>query len=747
MGDKTFGRLLKAALEYPSDFQFMCEELFAKMNTGGLSIVGRIPYFNGGIFTDSEAPSLDRYGIQQLLDAYTQDWKNIEPSIFGSLFEGAIDPERRSQLGAHYTPASDILDVIEPVIIEPLRAEWNAIREEIEPAIQAFYAQYHSDEGLFAAHNLKEQQAEIKSKITGFLDRLASIKVLDPACGSGNFLYLTQQRLIEFESEVRAKLEPVNDGLPVPTRIHPSQFHGIDLNEYSPEITNMVLWIGFIQARKALNEPVVVGDVGVPGREPILKDLTTIQHHDALLDEGEPDGKYKWPKVDFIVGNPPFLGNHKMREKLSDAYVEKLRATYEDLVGGRSDLVCFWFAQAYEMVKAGTTQRVGLIATNSIRQTSNRNVLARIKESGDIFLAWPDRPWIQDGASVQVSIVCFDNGTESNKRILTFKGSTGEKVLTQVDSISVDLRPDIDLATARVIPEQVNLVYKGMEPAGPFDIPKELAASWLDLPNPSGVKNQDVLKPYLKGDDITGKPVGHWIIDFNDMTLEEARKYKAPFAYAQEHVKPLRDTNRNAGRREMWWQFGRPRPALRAAVASFQRYLVTPRVAKYRTYSWASIDSIPSNALAVIAKEDNFTYGVLNSKIHAVWAHHVGSSLEDRPQFTNLCIESFPFPQCNDAMRAQIEEAARYLDQMRTFIKDKSGLSLTGIYNALEDFVAKGATQEKHQGLSQLLQAENELDGLVAQAYGWSWPLSEFEILTNLLELNLALTDPVGPTV
>jgi len=744
---KTFERLLEAAIGHSEDFRPMCEELFAKMNTGGVSLVGRIPYFNGGVFSDSEAPDLNLECLQLLVQTARADWSEADPAIFGSLFEGVIDPTRRSQLGAHYTPAPDILDVIEPVIIEPLKREWNAIRDEIQPVLESYYQSKASQTKTLFDTPLGEAERRVaKGKIEAFLERLSQIRVLDPACGSGNFLYLTQQRLLEFEAEVRAKLEPLNEGRPVPSRIHPRQFYGIDISEYSPEIANMVLWIGFIQARKALGETVVGGEIGKVGGVPILQDLGTLIHHDALLDDSSASGEFEWPEAEFIVGNPPFLGDKKMRRELGSAYTERLRKTFEGRVTGSSDLVGFWFEKARAQLEAGKTKRVGLISTNSIRQKLNRGVLERIKQTGDIFLAWPDRPWIQDGAAVRVSVVCFDDGTEQLKRLRLFEGNETDMaerrtVETSALKIYTDLSTSSELSSAKSLPENLNKAFLGVAPAGDFDISKEDALAWIELPNPTGVSNREIMKPYISGDDLVQKSSERWIIDFAMMSVEEASQFSKPFSHLERQVKPFRQKNNAKTLSTYWWRLKRPVMPMRKALLPLTRYLATPRVAKYRVYVWLPKEALPSNSLTVIAADDDYTYGLLNSSIHTDWITALASSMGmgNDSQYTNHSFETFPFPKPSSEQEEAIARAARFLEQMRQFLKRSEGakLTLTGMYNELEAWRTKGGGSEKYAGLEQLSEAHRTLDAAVAAAYGWTWPLEKEEVLSRLLALNL----------
>ena len=482
----TFTQLLESAQKHPADFKEMAEQLFGLMAGGGVSVVGRVPYFNGEIFSDAAAPELGLNEINSLLGAARQDWTAVEPSIFGTLFERIIDPAKRAQAGAHYTPPGDILDVIEPVILELLRKEWQALSDEIQPLIETYNEKLEGEraQGSFFDTPLgEEEKKEAAHRLQTFLKRLSEVKVLDPACGSGNFLYMTMRALMDLEEQVRAKLMLLTDKF-VPTGIHPDQFYGLEANRYAHEIAGMVLWIGYLQWLRAHSEEIT--------HTPILQKLKNLQNVDAVLDGDKPR---EWPEVDYIVGNPPFLGDKRMRHELGDEYTEKLRDAYEYRLPGSADFVTYWFEKAREQIEKGDAKRAGLIATSSIRGGKNRVVLERIKESGDIFMAWPERPWIQDGAAVEVSIVGFDAGFEQRKSInVSNDSSTLDRRAKEVNNINPDLSGGPDLSLAEQLVENEGKAFIGIQKGGGFDVSEELARLWIDIPNPNGESNHEVLR-------------------------------------------------------------------------------------------------------------------------------------------------------------------------------------------------------------------------------------------------------------
>jgi type II restriction/modification system DNA methylase subunit YeeA len=315
--------------------------------------------------------------------------------------------------------------------------------------------------------------------------------VLDPACGSGNFLYVSLRQLLDLEKAVITFASGVCGLTGFFPRVAPEQMRGLEVNDYAHELASVTVWIGYIQWMRE-------NGFGDPG-DPVLRRLDDIRHQDAVLAMGE-DGmptEPPWPDADVIVGNPPFLGDKKMRAELGDDYVDALRGLYAGRVRGGADLVCYWFERARALIEAGEVQRAGLLCTNSIRFGENRKVLDRIKETGDLFMARGDRPWVLDGAAVRVSMIGFDDGSDTER---TLEG-------VSVSAISPDLTArGVDVTTAAILPENAGIVFLGMMKAGPFDLDGETARAMLSAPvNVNGHPNADVVKRRLGGQDVTGR--------------------------------------------------------------------------------------------------------------------------------------------------------------------------------------------------------------------------------------------------
>jgi type II restriction/modification system DNA methylase subunit YeeA len=340
--------------------------------------------------------------------------------------------------------------------------------------------------------------------------------------------------------------------------------------------------------------------------------------------------------VDCIIGNPPFLGDKKMRGELGDVYVDELRQLYSGRVPGGADLVTFWFERARAQIEAGKAKRAGLLATNSIRMVGNRPVLERILASGGIFMAWSDRPWILDGAAVRVSIVGFDDGSQKERALDGLP----------VTAIHADLTASANVASALPLPENAGLCFLGVAKGGPFDLTEEQACVMIAAPfNPNGRPNSDVVRRRVIGRDIVQQSQAGWLIDFRDMTEADAALYELPFEYVAKHVKPLRDVNPRKAYKLNWWKHQENRPGMRRAIAGLQRCIVTPEISKYRIFVWIGTDVVPDHRLHVFAREDDYFFGVLQSRIHETWALRVGSTLEDRPCYnSDTTFAPFPFP-------------------------------------------------------------------------------------------------------
>jgi len=902
--DNLLTKLIEHQRKDPARLTDRLTGLFATMRTGGDFGIESVAHFNGSLFDDAPALRLTAADIDTLLAAARLDWGSVEPAIFGTLFERSLDPNTRAQIGAHYTSREDIMLVVEPVVMAPLRREWEAVKGEVEKLLEKRRA------AKTKPTKAKADKA-IADVLHGFVHRLSTVRILDPACGSGNFLYLAIQQLLHLEKEVitYAARPDIAQGL-IP-QVRPTQLHGIEINPYAAELAQVVIWIGYLQwmrdngfaaPRDPILEPLQAiecrdailqflpdyspepphdapepphdapepphdapepphdapepphdapepphscgaeparhecrGDKGrggyylltwttygtwlpgdergfvsrapddkgghvihnVPGEpydadEPRLRaearrrtkgmavQLTgdyarvcvdafhevcekyglTI-HAGALManhvhlvvsspeSEGarllnlfkgvssrrlgqkfgrQPSGSWwttggsrrllrderafdnavnyvrnqewilatcefapppgprmtppsplmtppsprihagrepvafppgvnagaraadagvravpaSWPDADFIIGNPPFLGTKMLRGGLGDKYVETLFQVYGDRIPGFSDLCCYWFELAREAVERKRASRVGLLATQAIRNDAARTVLERVKKTGDIFLAWSDRDWILDGANVHVSIVGFDDGSETT-RVLD-----GQRA----SEINADLTAGADVTGARKLQENQDIGFVGDVKGGPFDIDAQAARKLLSNPPPNGKCPLEVVRPYTNGLDVTRRSRGVWVIDFGStMPESEAADYGTPFEHVLRHVNPMRKAGRPT--RDEWWLHMRPCQSMRNAVEPLARYVATPTLTKYRLFTWMGGRTLPDHQLIVFARSDDYFFGVLHSSIHELWARRMGTQLrevESGFRYTpTTCFETFPFPWAPDS--------------------------------------------------------------------------------------------------
>jgi type II restriction/modification system DNA methylase subunit YeeA len=743
---KMFERMIKAARPNPATFATHAATLFSAMRAGGLVGFEQVEWFNGGLFDSDDTLPLTWEDMDDLIRATAMDWSDIDPSILGTLFERGLDPDKRSQLGAHYTDRDKIMQIMRPVIVDPLLAEW----AEVKVRITAELGRAETLTGKAAT----KARAEAQRLRTEFGEKLAAIRVLDPACGSGNFLYLALLELKNIEHLVNLEAEALGFNKEFP-RIGPEAVLGIELNPYAAELARVSVWIGEIQWMRRNGFEAA--------RNPILKTLDTIQNRDAVL--GPDGGRAEWPKADVVVGNPPFLGTKRMRSELGDLNVDALYAAYRGTVRQEADLVCYWFARAWQQIANGDLTRAGLVSTNSIRGGANRDVLKPITEHGRIFAAWGDEAWTVDGAAVRVSLICFDGA----------KGCTALLDGNEVAEVYADLtakRSDgggVDLTKAVRLGENRGVAFMGDTKGGAFEIPGDLAREMLLKPlNPHGHPNSDVLRPWVNGMDITRRPSDKWIIDFGwTMTEGEAALYEEPFRHCLLYVKPERDNNRRDAYRNNWWRHVEARQGMWEALKDTKSFIVSPRVSKHRLFSWLSPLVVPDSATIAIARDDDTTFGILHSRFHELWALRMGTSLEDRPRYTpSTTFETFPFPEgltpnisaadyAADPRAQAIAAAAARLNELRENWLNPSDLVqrvpevVPGYPERILPRDARAEAELKKRTLTNLYNtrpawldhAHKALDQAVADAYGWGddqrgGKLTDDEILARLFRLN-----------
>ena len=748
--DNLFTKMLKASRTRPERFEVNARKLFGAMATGGDLDFTPIDWFNGGLFADDFALPVEAKDIDELLSAAERDWSQIDPSILGTLFERGLDPAKRSQLGAHYTDREKIMMIVKPVIIDPLEAEWAEALAKMTALIES--APKRTAERLLTlaekrkAEKLKDEAAALHS---AFIERLVNFRVLDPACGSGNLLYVALRSLKDIDH--RANLDAEALGLPRGfPRVGPECVLGIELNPYAAELARVSVWIGEIQWMRRNGFDAA--------KNPILRNLDTIECRDAVLDEATGE-RARWPEADVVIGNPPFLGAKWMLDRLGTAYTEQLRAILPKGMPA-SDLVTFWFYQAGLAIEKGL-KRVGFVATNMIRSPANSSVSLTLYLKAPIIFALSDEPWVVDGADVRVSIVVCS--TENSEK--------SELDGRSVARITPDLKAlDVDLASRSILAPNKKKAVRGVEKGGPFEIQGERARKILSLPtNPNGQKNMAVVRRYVTVSDIVGRGKDEWIVDFYGHSMVEAGLFEAPFSEIENAILQSRAGNRDPRQLKNWWLFRRSGEQARSVLVGKHRVLTTGLVTKHRVFRWLDTAMIPDTRVILIDSQSDIMFGMLSSKFHEGWSlatcqyHGVGND----PVYTpSDCFETFPFPKgltpdipaadyADDPRAQAIAAAAARLNELREnwlnppdlvvrepevvpgypdriLPKDEAAgkelakRTLTNLYNARPAW---------------LDHAHRALDEAVADAYGWgddyrSGLLTDDEILARLFRLN-----------
>jgi hypothetical protein len=761
------------------------QTLWHTMDTGGFSpdLKARLRKFNGKLFHESKALPLTADQIALLLKAAEADWTAVEPAIFGTLLERALDPRERHSLGAHYTPRRYVERLVLPTVLEPLRREWVAAQAA-------------------AARLLEEgKDKNARAELERFLRRLTSIKILDPACGSGNFLYVTLEHLKRLEGEVLAAINSYGQtallNLSGGTTISPRQLLGLELNPRAAAIADVVLKIGYLQWHLRTH-----GMSELP--EPLLDEYENIHQQDAVLQHGTPvpridtngqpvtrwDGvttkihpatgqsipdetarttvydypnpePAEWPEANFIVGNPPFIGNKRMRDALGDGYSDSLRRAYSNRVPDSADLVMYWWDKAADALRNGKTERFGFITTNSITQIYNRKILQRHMESVDnplsLSFAIPDHPWVDsvDGAGVRIAMTVAENAgnvAPSVGLLMTVRTENtpiGEDApdvnfREQLGEINADLTVGANVAASKSLRANQELSFMGVKLAGEgFVVSHSQAELW-------GRNNSEALqkriRPFRNGKDIIGNPRDVFVIDMYGLNEADIiNQFPEVYQHLFTQVRPFRQELNRASYRDKWWIFAEARPNMRRATGNLERYIVTSEVAKYRLFQFINADILADGALIIIASDSAYILGVVSSKFHSIWALAAGGNLGgNTPRYNNSrCFDPFPFPDAKPQQQEHICELAEQLDAHRKRQQAAHDtLTLTDLYNVVEKLKRGETLTAKEQTINQqglasvVLSLHQQIDAAVADAYGWPHDLPDSEILTRLVRLN-----------
>jgi hypothetical protein len=744
------------------------------MNAGSaFGFFGKLLHFNGGLFKSPVSLPLDQQDLQVLHAAAKCTWNKVEPAIFGALFEGALAKRERHHLGAHFTPRPYVERLVRPTIEEPIREDWSATQSRIR--------------ALASSNRIREAKAETRA----FMRRLSDIRVLDPACGSGNFLYVALDLLKSVEDEAFALLLALEGGqtelcLDAP-EVTPKQFLGIETNPRAKAIAELVLWIGYLQWHFRTKHR------GGKPREPVLEDYKNVECRDAVLafdskevatDErtGKPlsrwDGETKkkhpatgelvpddrfttpiysftnareapWPKVEFIIGNPPFIGNKRMRTALGDGYADALRAAYPGTPAS-VDLVMYWWHKAAEQVRTGVTRRFGFVSTSSIVQGFNQSVVSGHLNAGiSLSFACADHPWVDtsDGAAVRIAMSVGVAGHGSEGRELVVEESDGgeaPRLSVRHGVLGANLRAGPATASASTLRANVGLCFTGMYPLG-----QGFVLSVNDIATATGGSPfaRTFVKPFYTARDLMRRPRNASAIDVFPLPEPDVRaRLPHVWQWLHDRVKPQRDQETDKAAREKWWLFARPRTELRGALKGLTAMVLVPRTAKHFVFQRFPVGVVPDSTVVAIAVEDDAILGVLSSRVHLAWAREVGGKLGvgNDPRYQHeKTFNQFPFPVQSEASRRRIAAAMVALDEhRRARVKEQPQLTLTDLYNTLakvrsgEQLGPQDLITHRHGLVAVLRQLHDELDAAVLDAYDWPYDIGDDEIRARLVALN-----------
>lgn len=791
---RAFTEFLQRIQATPEKAHLALQVLWKDMDQGGFngSFQETVRRFNGGLFKNADALPLTADMIAELYQAAKRDWRDVEPAIFGTLLEKALNSKERSQLGAHYTPRPYVERLVIPTIMEPLREDWAAVQAECDL--------------LLAKKGDPKAAEDAKKAALGFHAKLCATEVLDPACGTGNFLYVAFEHMKRLEGEVLDYLSSMFGSGTMPlemqySTVDPSHFHGIEKNARAKEIAELVLWIGYLKWQLKTGGRNFI-------RDPVLADFHNIEHRDAILKwTGEPilrrdangkpvtrwDGetmrknalgedvpdesarievhdypnaeRADWPKADFIIGNPPFIGGKDMRAELGDGYAEAVWRTYPHMPGG-ADFVLYWWDKAANRVREGKARRFGFITTNSITQVFGRRVIDRHlsdpKAPLSIVFAVDDHPWVKgsDRANVRIAMSVGETGsvdgllgTVINESELN-TDTPRVSLKFQAGPIRSRLAVGAPLSSAKPLKANDRICSPGVKLHGSGFIVSPEQAKALGLGRIAGLENH--IRPYRNGRDINQKPRGAMVIDLFGLSEGEVRgRFPEVYQHVRDTVWPEREQNNRETYRQNWWIFGEPRRDLRPALKGLPRLIATTETSKHRFFSFVPEGTLPDNMLVCIAHSEPWLLASLSSKVHLIWTLAKGGTLEDRPRYNKTeCFDPFPFPELAETQKLMLSALGEGLDAHRkSIIEQYPDATLTNLYNLLErvrSFDNPSSDVADHVPLTEserdlydrwqtgvLKTWHDDIDALVFSAYGWSADMSDEDILERLVELNI----------
>jgi hypothetical protein len=761
-----FADLLKQLSDRPETFPVALESLWKTMDEGGYEprMMATLRRFNGSLFKSRRALPLAAEDIHELYIAAMQDWSDVEPAIFGTLLERALDPRERSKLGAHYTPRAYVERLVVPTIIEPLRADWEIVQAHVDDLRR------------------DGRDEEALQEVQDFHHTLCTTRVLDPACGSGNFLYVALELMKKLEGEVLEALVALGEDqhrlLMEGETVGPRQFYGLELNARAVPIADLVLWIGFLKWQlrtvglSQISEPVLhaYGTIREQDailaydREELLRDAhgapatrwdgVSMKRHPVTYElVPDPDKRVEvcryvnprpadWPEVEFIVGNPPFIGSKLIRQELGDGYADAIWEIRSDVPGGADFVMHFWDHAATLLRREAPNplRRFGLITTNSVTQTFSRRVIAQHMIGNNplsLVYAVADHPWLKasDKAAVRISMTVAELGQKDGviARTVAEKGLESDAPRVQLELSTGSIRPNLtigpNVATTVALDANRDICSFGMALHG-----QGFVLETQELPS---FKGSTVVRRYAKGRDLLQRGPGQHVLDLSGlsrMQLEVA--FPKEFQRVLERVKPERDQNRRATIRDNWWLFGWDRPVLRSALAGTSRYLATTETSKHRVFQFLDSGTVPDHMIVAAALSAGRFHTVLSSRLHVAWALASGGTLEDRPRYSKTrTFDPFAFPPYSGqsfGYEVRLDALGERLDAFR---KERLAvhdfLTMTSLYNVLEREreLESGATVEPlsdkelaiHEAglLSVLKEIHDDIDRAVLEAYGW----------------------------
>ncbi|TXN02019.1 class I SAM-dependent DNA methyltransferase [Methylobacterium sp. WL103] len=769
-----FTKLLAECAESPGVFAPLLSDLWAKMDAPReqdrffSGFQQHLRLFNGNLFSNATAFPLAREEIGELLAAARKDWTEVDPAIFGTLLEQALDKAERRRLGAHYTPRVYVQRLVEATVMQPLRADWQAALMRAETAHQG------GDEKAAVGH------------VRAFHRTLCATRVLDPACGTGNFLYVALELMKTLEGEVLETLarlgEAENMGLDRET-VDPHQFLGLELNPRAAAIAELVVWIGYLQQHYRTR-------TGHPS-EPILRAFKNInfgrgEGYDAVLTwdgyplptiveiDGRPVETYPkarrpdWPDAEFIVGNPPFIAGSDLRGEYGHGYASAVWAAYPNVPGGADFVMCWWDRSAVQLA-GPILKRFGFVTTNKIAQGFSRKVVAHhLGLKRPIRIAWAidDHPWYRGKggvAQVRIAMTVGDRKTTAGRllRIKQEKLTSDEQIAVEYVEedgiINADLTIGADITKSKALLANRGCSHDGVKLHGKRFVLNEAEAGLLGVGTRAGI--EEFIRPYRNGLDLRSVRPSRLVIDMYGLAPDDIR---ARYPEAYQRLLEVRDERQDAidqvrlkGRepskdvlayRDLWWLFGKPRPEMRFALANLGRYIGTIDTARKRLFQFIDSDILCDDKIVVMAIEDAATLSILSSHIHVTWAERSGGWLgvgNDSVYSKTRCFDPFPFPELSAKLRMQLRTMGEELDSTRKVIQEENpDLGLTEVYKLLDLIRAGAPLSSRDEDVRTrgrvliLRELHDTIDRLTADAYGWPHGLSDADILVRLVALN-----------